>query len=35
MRPEKPNNQRRFRNEVEHGVAVARAWCGKNNIERS
>ena len=23
-------NQRRFRDEVEHGVAVARAWCDKN-----
>jgi hypothetical protein len=23
-------NQRRFRDEVEHGVAVARAWCKTN-----
>src|ERR1051325_1641436 len=27
-------NQRRFREEVEHGVAVARAWCDDNNISR-
>ncbi len=25
-------NQRRFRQEVEHGVASARAWCKTNNI---
>ena len=25
-------NQRRFREEVEHGVASARAWCDANNI---
>ncbi len=27
-------NQCRFRDEVEHGVAVARAWCDANKIER-
>jgi len=27
-------NQRRFRDEVEHGVAAARAWCDANKIER-
>ena len=27
-------NQRRFRDEVEHGVTVARAWCDANKIER-
>ena len=27
-------NQRRFRDEVEHGVEVARAWCDSNNIPR-
>lgn len=28
-------NQRRFREEVDHGVAVARAWCDENKIARS
>lgn len=27
-------NQRRFRDEVEHGVAVTRAWCDANKIKR-
>jgi predicted patatin/cPLA2 family phospholipase len=27
-------NQRRFREEVEHGVEAARAWCDANNISR-
>jgi hypothetical protein len=27
-------NQRRFPDEVEHGVAAARAWCDANKIKR-